>query len=266
MPSFIENSLLYLIDRLFEYLPQKTPNPSQLSSCKLVSHRGERDNKTIFENTFAAFDPIRDKKIWGMEIDIRWTLDLIPVVIHDSNALRVFGKDFIIADNTWHNCQQELPLVPSLEQFIERYAKHCHLMIELKEEHYPKPEQQKATLQKLLSTLKPQKDFHIIALNTKLFEHVDFLPKLALLPVSTTNTANFSRQAINKNYGGITGHFLLMTRKLITKHHQSQQKVGTGFANSKNALFREIHRKVDWVFTNRAIAIHQIITTHIKNA
>ncbi len=264
MAPWLENFLLFSVDTCYAMLPQKSPTQQQLANCRLVSHRGERDGVTRFENTFAAFDPILENKIWAIEFDIRWTRDRVPVVIHDVDGLRVFSKNFNVNQNSWAQCQQALPLVPSLQALIARYGKKCHLMIELKEEDYPEPEKQKAILRELLSTLEPEVDFHIIALKPELFRHVDFLPKRALLPVSTTNAKTLSELALKENYGGFTGHYLFITRSLIEQHRQQTQKLGSGFANSRNVLFREINRNMDWIFSNHALAMHNILQKHLR--
>lgn len=262
MSPFFENFLLTVSDGIFSVLPRKIPEQVQLKNCRLVSHRGERDGIKVFENTFAAFDPVLEHGIWGIEFDIRWTQDLVPVVIHDDNALRVFGKNFNIAQHTWQACQSSVPEIPSLEALIARYGKRCHLMIELKHEIYPQPEQQKQILKQLLAPLTPSEDFHIIALDTELFTHVDFLPPSALLPVSTTNAKRLSALSLEHHWEGITGHYLFMSESLITRHKQVKQKVGSGFANSEKVLFREINKNVDWIFSNQALKMHALIQKH----
>ena len=92
MSPLLETFLLNMTDTIFSLIPQAKPSLEKLSNCQLVSHRGERDDVTVFENTFAAFDPIVEHGIWGIELDVRWTKDLVPVVIHDTNGERVFKK------------------------------------------------------------------------------------------------------------------------------------------------------------------------------
>jgi len=75
--------LQLLVDGVFAGIPQPKPTISDLRNCKIVSHRGEHDNKIVKENTLAAFDRVLHQGIWGIELDIRWTKDLQPVVIHD---------------------------------------------------------------------------------------------------------------------------------------------------------------------------------------
>ncbi len=126
-------------------------------------------------------------------------------------------------------------------------------MVELKKEHYPFPARQNETLKQLFSDLKPGSDFHLISLELEMLERVPFAPNSALLPVAELNIEKLSQASVFHQYGGITGHYFMTKSKYLKRHHEIDQKIGTGFINSKNALFREINRGVDWIFTNNAV-------------
>ena len=80
-------------DVIFAIIPQKTPTKENLRNCKIVSHRGQHDNIKILENTFKAFDnALQNKGISGIEFDFRWTKDIQPVVIHDSDGFRAIRE------------------------------------------------------------------------------------------------------------------------------------------------------------------------------
>lgn len=264
MAPWLENSLLFIVDQLIAVSPQALPDRKSLESCKIVSHRGERDGKTVFENTFAAFDPIVANNIWGIEFDIRWSKDLVPFVIHDEDAKRVFNQDILISSSSAEQIKTSLPLVPTLASFVERYGGKVHLMAELKEEPYPNPSYQSRVLKQIFSSLRPVDDFHFISLSTDMFQYLDFIPSSARLPVSTTNARSFGDYALKHKTGGVTGHYLLVTHAILTQLHQENQKVGTGFINSRKALFREINKGCDWIFSNQAIKIKNIVDESLK--
>ncbi len=56
LPERFEKVLIYGIDFFFRMWPQPLPDHDRLKACKIVSHRGEHDNRKIFENTIEAFD------------------------------------------------------------------------------------------------------------------------------------------------------------------------------------------------------------------
>ena len=253
-----EKPVLWTVDCIYKILPQKFPDKKRLQDCKIVSHRGEHDNLNVLENTFAAFDQIKDKDIWGIELDIRWTKDLIPVVFHDKDLKRLFQSDIEVSKITWDNLRKKFPLIPSLSEVILRYGGKIHLMVEIKEEVYSDPAYQNSVLQDLFSSLKPEQDYHFISLSYLMFKLIDFVPSTTFLPIAQLNIRQLSEISIQENYGGILGHYLLLTQEYLNKHKMQNQMVGTAYIKSRNSLFRELNRGVEWIFSNNAIEIQSI--------
>ncbi len=249
----MEEKILKWVDRAFALWPRRKPHGELLKNCRIVSHRGEHDNRTVLENTLPAFDRVLKAGVWGMELDFRWTRDLQPVVYHDSNLARLHGKPARLADLSLAQLKRDFPGVPSLEEVLARYGGKLHLMLEIKGEPYPVPARQKDTLRQLLSPLEPLKDFHILSLSPEMFDHVDFLPSRALVAVGTTHLKTMSRFALQAPIGGIAGHYLLLSNSMLRKHEALGQRVGTGYAASPNVLYRELNRGVDWIFSNNAV-------------
>jgi glycerophosphoryl diester phosphodiesterase len=125
-------------------------------------------------------------------------------------------------------------------------------MIEIKNEPYPNPSVQSRRIKKRLEELNPGKDVHLMGLYPEMFTMFDFLPSSAFIPIARVRVNRFSRLVKKWGWGGIAGHYLLAPNKIITWHHRLGQDVGTGFADSRRCLFREVTRKVNWVFSNRA--------------
>ncbi len=266
MPYWIQNILMKCVDALFAWWPQPVPTRKALTNCRIISHRGEHDNLVLFENTLAAFDKVLAQDIWGIECDIRWTRDLVPVIIHDSSGQRVFGKDLHIYQMDFTKLREELPQVPTLAEVIDRYGGKLHLMIELKAEHYPDPDRQKQILKEQLADLAPGRDYHFLSLDPDLFERVDFVPTAACYPVSEINATSLSRISSERKLGGLTGHFLLLNDRLKHRHELADQTIGTGFIASKNCLFRELNRGVEWIFTNHALRLKKVRDDYLNPA
>jgi glycerophosphoryl diester phosphodiesterase len=254
-----EQALLDLFDGFYAIWPQPFPGKDRLTDCKIVSHRGEHDGKTIFENTLAAFDGPKQKGVWGIECDLRWTRDLQPVIIHDPDLIRVFGLDIKVCEVTLAELQSACSLVPTLEEVIRRYGKQLHIMLEIKEEAYPDPARQNQVLADLFSPLLPLEDFHILALRPQMFRVIDFIPKSTFIPIARLNFLELSDLARQENYCGVAGHYLFLTKALLKKHSDVQQKVGTGYIGSKNCLFRELNRGAEWIFSNNATDLQKIV-------
>jgi len=259
LPQSFEKALTRCIDFFFKIWPQPFPGRDRLKACKIVSHRGEHDNHKIFENTLKAFDLAFEKGIWGIEFDVRWTKDLHPVVAHDPDLRRVFGLDVAIGDMSLDDLKSRCPAVPTLAEVIEKYGKKLHFMIEIKAETYPDPQRQNEILKNRFSSLEPRLDYHLMSLTPPMFDLISFVPTSTLIPIATLNVARFSELALDKDYCGLAGHYLLLNRAILTKHREKGQLVGTGYPASKNCLFREINRNVEWIFSNNAVKLQEII-------
>jgi len=149
-------------------------------------------------------------------------------------------------------------LIPTLSEVIQKYGKTMHLMVEIKKETYPEPAHQNNVLKDLFRGLVPQDNFHFISLRPEMFELIDFVPSSTFVPSAGLNVKQLSDTAIKNNYGGIAGHYVLITDALLKKHHMQKQGVGTGYICSRNCLLRELNRGVEWIFTNHAVKLQGI--------
>ncbi len=115
-----------------------------------------------------------------------------------------------------------------------------------------------ARLREIFASLEPATDFHILALQPVLFDLVEFAGQRACIAVAQLHIDAASRLASGRDFGGVCAQYLLLSAKLIRHHHQQGQKLGSGFASSRNCLYREINRGVDWIFTNHALRLEAI--------
>jgi glycerophosphoryl diester phosphodiesterase len=258
MRHWLQNTAMKAADQLAARRPQLVPTQLALRNCKIIAHRGEHDNVTVIENTLPAFEAARASGVWGIECDIRWTADLVPVVNHDPCGRRVFGNPARISQLTLAELKVAMPQIPTLGELVGEFGGNTHLMLELKAEHYPKPGAQKAILREVLSTLTAGRNYHFLALNPELFKNVDFADRQVCFAVSELNVSNLSRKVIEGRYGGLHGHYLLLNDRIKERHERAGQVVGTGFISSGNCLFRELNRGVEWIFSNDAVKIQKI--------
>ncbi len=264
LPAGIKKVLLKAIDFVFRLLPRHAPDPDKLKACKIISHRGENDNLAIYENTLAAFDRALAQGAWGIEFDVRWTKDLQPVVAHDPDLKRVFGAEVTIAAVRFDELRSRCPQVPLLSEVVARYGKKMHFMIELKKETYPDPDRQNAIFKECFSALQPRTDYHLMSLTPEMFDLITFVTTSAFIPIAVLNMSRLSRLALEKKYGGVAGHYLLLTTAILKKHHQKGQLTGSGYPGSKYCLFREINRGVEWIFSNNAGELQAIVNRLTK--
>ena len=255
----LENLLLPAIDRIYACMPRANPGAVQLKNCRIVAHRGAHQRRGALENTLSAFDAALEQGVWGIEFDIRWTRDLVPVVIHDPCLQRVFGLPHEVCRCTLEELTALCPRVPTLADVILRYGGKLHLMAEIKAEPYPEPRRQSQALSDLFSGLTPGEEFHLLAIAPDLFRRVPFAPPHACLPVARLNAAGLSRLSARAGFAGLAGHYLMVGESIIRQQHALGRRVGTGYVGSRSVLLREIRRGVDWVFTNHAVRVQQIL-------
>jgi glycerophosphoryl diester phosphodiesterase len=248
----IELALMALIDAICARRPPPRPDRERLKGCRIISHRGEHDNRRVFENTLPAFDAAAAAGAWGIELDLRWTRDLVPVVIHDPSPARVFGHPLEVAGAAFPDLRKRCALIPALSEVVGRYGGRVHLMIEIKREAYPDPGRQNRVLAETLAPLTPQKDYHLISLAPEMLRRITAVPREAFVPIARLDTPGFVRLALREGWAGAAGHYLPMRGLLIRRLHAAGLKAGTGYSDTAAALIREVNRGVDWVFSNRA--------------
>jgi glycerophosphoryl diester phosphodiesterase len=254
----LQDIAIAVVDAIMATIPRRIPDRSALQRCKIISHRGEHDNVRVMENTLQAFECARSVGVWGIEGDIRWTSDLVPVICHDPSPERVFGPSTPLRELSFSELRGTAPLIPSLEEVIQEFGGNTHLMLEIKEEDWPDPARQRAVIRELLSHLQPAVDYHFLALDPALFAILDFAPAHSFFPVAEINVSSLSRTALAGGYAGLAGHYLLLNNRLKKRHEAQGQRLGTGFPRSRNCLFRELNRGIEWVFTNDAVALQGI--------
>ncbi|MDA3919967.1 MAG: glycerophosphodiester phosphodiesterase [Salinisphaera sp.] len=256
MHPLIESNLAGLAEAIIAAMPRRAPGQKALANAKLVAHRGQRDGWRVRENTFAAFDPVIAAGVPAIEFDVRFTRDHEPVVVHDSDLQRVFGRPDRIAETRWSTLQRIVPDLPHLEAFLTRYAERAHLMIELKTRGSSIAE---ASLAALLRPLRPVVDFHILSLRPALFALLDELPSSCRIPVAKLNLAEQLRWTLNHPCGGLAGPQMLMRANQIRRLHAERGFVGSGFVSRTGALWREIGRGVEWIFSNDPVPLQRAL-------
>ena len=251
--------LIATVDAVMAVIPRPMPDESALRKCKIISHRGEFDNRTVMENTLPAFLNARAAGVWGIECDVRFTQDLVPVICHDVDTTRVFGSEVVLANTDFADLRATLPGIPTLEEIITEFGGNTHLMLEVKEFSPERLQQQRDTLKQSLAPLQPGKDFHILSLDVERFTLVNFLPPDIYLPVAETNVKFMSETSLERSYCGLSGNYLLLTQKRLQRHVDAGQTISTGFPRSRYCLYRELNRDIEWIFTNDAVHLQQIL-------
>lgn len=109
--------------------PASGVGPTRLANVKraeIVAHRGA--NREAPENTIAAFQRAIDIGVQGIELDVQFTRDGVPVVHHDP---KLRGVDRPIASMLLDEVKASGD-TPSLDEVLDVVNSQCRLYIEIK--------------------------------------------------------------------------------------------------------------------------------------
>lgn len=237
-----------LVDSWFSILPRAQPDVEPVVNARLIAHRGAYDHsRQIMENTDAAFARALNLGCWGIEFDVHACADQTLIINHDPTLKRLWGHDVIIGDSSFQQVRELAPSLPSLADIVARYGKRMHLFIELKA-----PFVATGQLAEVLQPLTPCMDYHLLSLDATVFQNLDLFPRETFLLVPVHNNVNkFCNLSLQQQYGGVLGHYLLLRDQHIQALKDTNQIAGVGFIDSKYSLYRELHRGLSYLFSNK---------------
>jgi glycerophosphoryl diester phosphodiesterase len=256
----LEQWFLKRADQWIDRQPQRPVPKRRLARARIVAHRGAYDNQGVYENTIAAFEQFEAAGGWGIELDVRWTADGVPVVSHDPDGRRLFGVETPIADMDLATLRRHLPLVPTLAEIVTRFGGRLHLMVEVKCLPHRDGRDAAALLQRDFERLIPCRDYHLLSLDYRLLQRLAFTPRAACIPIARINFRKIKHVAEAHRWGGIAGHYALILHRQVDALHDGGFKVGTGFVNSPNSLQRELNRGVDWLFSDQPLVVQKVLS------
>lgn len=256
--AWLDPYALALVDTWYRAVPRQRLSPQQLRDVRIISHRGER-SANIAENTFAAFDPLADK-VWGLECDVRFSRDGVPMVFHDPDLARIYGCNDQLCTLDASDLRSRFPHTPTLAELVSRYAGRLHLMLEFKAEMRLQPEAQLRATREALGTLRPGIDYHLLSLDCPTLDWLgQGFASSALVPIARSNVEQMSTYARRHACAGMAGHYALLGRRRNQAHHALGQWIGVGFPDSINALRFAVQQGASHIFTNQALALQSML-------
>ena len=127
---------LYLLAVMPRMTNRADPAPFK---TRFFAHRGLHDNGSDApENSMAAFRKAVESG-FGIELDVQLTADLVPVIFHDPDLLRVCGVNRQVRDCTYAQLQEyklfgSNERIPTLREFLEMVDGRVPLIVEFKSE------------------------------------------------------------------------------------------------------------------------------------
>lgn len=255
---WLDPYLLALVDTWYRAVPRRRLTPQQVRQVRIISHRGERSPK-VPENTFAAFDALPGK-VWGLECDVRFSHDGVPMVFHDADLARIYGCDERLCDLSAQALKQRFPFTPTLSDLVHRYGGRIHLMLEFKAEPRPQSEERLRATREALGTLSPGQDYHLLSLDCETLDWLgEGFPNHALVAIARSNVEQMSRYASRQQCAALTGHYALLRKHTIQPHLADGRWIGVGFPESLHALRFAVQQGASHIFTNQALAMQSLL-------
>lgn len=248
MRDWVMNLAAVAVDQIWDLKTYRASNSTP--APKIVAHRGAWD-KFHGENTLAAFSEARKLGAWGIELDVHFSQDGVPIVHHDQDLLRCHGHPGVLREMNFKEIRKVAPNVPALEEVLALSG--LHFFIEIKTFL---TDTQLAQLQTQLKRFTPVRDFHLLSLDDQLVKTPQ-LPPEAWVLVGELALKSMVETSLNRGLGGVAGHFLGMKDSLVERLHARGQKAGAGFIPTPNLYQREWSRGIDWVFTNSMAALQK---------
>jgi glycerophosphoryl diester phosphodiesterase len=238
-------------DIVIEHWPLERSAQVPWPMARVIGHRGARGPCTG-ENSLKSFADCARAGLWGIEFDVRWTKDEVPVVVHDDRVSQMSVAEL----------KKTHPNVPLLAEVIAAHSPQLHLMIELKETLTGPRER---SLSKLLSHLVPRRDYHLLTLNPALLKPAREFSKDCFIFVTELNFKAGSQFVLREHWGGIAGHYLFMTHTLLKRHHDARQVVGVGFVKGPRNLRRQLLKGADFVFSNHPLPLQLELSSRLDD-
>lgn len=190
------------------------PGRRTIQQPLVIAHRGA--SSIMPENTIRAFDQAVALGADGIELDVRLTSDLVPVVVHDENLRRTTGYDGLVGQTsanivssleTLNGCDTTQPgRIPTLDAVLQTLSNDdIQLIIEIKTQRRFINKVAGIVVNALQRT--PLKRMPIVSTSSvAILAHLKRLyPQLAVAFVSPNRFFSFVASALSANLARVQG-------------------------------------------------------------
>jgi glycerophosphoryl diester phosphodiesterase len=236
--------------------------------AEIIAHRGSSTDAP--ENTLAAVELAIEQGVDAIEIDVRETIDLIPILFHDRTTGRTTNDslnrrvaNMTLAEmksldaGSWFSTDFLDEKVPTLEETIIRVDKSAVLFIEMKV--------YSQTLEENVLSLIEQYDLinHVVLLSfsrDQIRRIKQNNPEIkTLLLVSTFyGDIHLLAAAEDINYFGFSEFFFMRNEPFVKLIKENQKKVYVWTVNEDRKIEEVISRDADGVITDRPVRAREI--------
>lgn len=233
-------------------------NKLYLAKTRMIAHRGASGLEV--ENTDAAFIAAGKRSYYGIEGDVRKTLDGKYVMCHDADLSRIAGVDMVVEESTYDDLANVVLYdknskkdnnslrISTLESFVsicKEYNKVC--VLELKSKFEPRD------ISEIIDIIDAVGWLHNVVFIS--FSYDNLLYARELLPDQTLQylTSEVSDEFIatlQKDRIDVSIRFTALSWELIKKLHNADLRVGCWTVDYKPLAALLIFWGVDYLTTN----------------
>lgn len=225
----------------------------------ILAHRGA--NLLAPENTMAAFCKAIEIGADGIELDVRMTLDGVPIVIHNSDVDKTTDGHGSVYDIPLHILQKmdagswfdeafKSQSIPTLEEVLDTIGNDTLINIEIKAHH-----QKKSNLAEkvcaLVNKMSLTNNVWFSSFNANLLHQTrKYSPKIPNGYLYTVHSpvTKFSIRALPLE--AVHPHFSVINRKYVERMHRINKRVVTWTVDDLGIARKCFESNVDVIITN----------------
>lgn len=240
-----------------------------LNPPEVIAHRGASIDSP--ENTMAAFDEALYQGSDALEIDIRFTKDGIPVVIHDRTLQRTSGGAYsdevsnltfeeiqTIDVGSWFDASFTDERIPSLEEVLIEYGTKTNFLIELKDYD----EESEMIVVSLIQEYTNVDNVIIMSFNQlQLIRIKDLDDQIETMFLMSTFYGNFTA-LINKDYidhFALEANLILNNKGYVERIQSLGKKVYVWTVNDEEIMEELAQLYVNGIITDRPLLTREIV-------
>ena len=135
------------------------PKGTNFRRRALIAHKGFQNNGKYSENTITSVVAAAEHHFEGAEIDVKLTVDNVPVVMHNTNTKGLFDCEVAVTEESTYEFLSSLRRIEHPNETIDTFADLMHKM----KEHPDTP---------VLIEIKPSAKYHKVELLTAMTDEI----------------------------------------------------------------------------------------------
>lgn len=264
------------VTSVFAVLRQSNNRVELFKYSQIIAHRGASSDAP--ENTIAAIELAIEQGANIIEIDVRETKDLYPVLLHDATlgrttndnqnrSVALVNLDTIksLDAGFWFSSKYEGEKIPTLEEALNIIKGRSRVLIELKTNSSTLEE----NVVKIIEKLKMVEDVEIMSFNRNQLTAIKILnPQIETVLLAATFYGDLNALVKNPDIDNFSfqSSIIIKNPQYVQTIHQFEKKVYAWTANNENKIIGVVENDVDGIITDVPILAREIAYSKNKKS